>query len=178
MHVELGGNRYRSKLTSKHRGDYPHMTKRYFEDIDVGTVFDLGHFSVTRDDILEFAERYDPQPIHVDPEVAEESIYGGLIASGWHTGSLCMRQLANELMNDAASLGSFGLEELRWRKPLRPGDTVFVESEILDKRRSESHDDRGYISNELRGKNAEGELVISWRATNIFLRRDYAESAD
>lgn len=147
------------------------MATLYFEDIEVGTVYDLGSFSVDRDEIIGFAEQYDPQPIHTDPEAAEQSIYGGLIASGWHTSSLCMRQLALELINDTASMGSFGLEELRWQNPLRPGDTVTVEAEILEKRVSESRDDRGYVKNVVRAENGRGEPVVTWRATNIFLRR-------
>ncbi len=148
------------------------MTTRYYEDITPGETFDLGGFSLAREEMMAFAEQYDPQPIHIDPEAAEASMYGGLIASGWHTGARCMRQLADEFLADVESMGSFGLEHLTWSNPVRPGDRIAVSLEIIEKRTSESYPERGYITTELRGTNADGDEVISWRATNIFARRD------
>jgi acyl dehydratase len=143
----------------------------YYEDIDIGEVREIGQYTADRDELIQFAERYDPQPIHVDPETAADTMYGGIIASGWHTASACMALLVEGFLNDTASLGSFGLDELRWRTPVRPGDTVSVTHRITDKRESTTRDDRGYIENEVEATNEESEEVVFWRATNIFLKR-------
>jgi acyl dehydratase len=143
----------------------------YYEDVAEGDVRDLGRATVTESDIVEFAEQYDPQPFHVDPEAATGSPYGGLIASGWHTACLSMRLLAENFLNDAVSYGAFGLDELRWRNPVRPGDTIRVEHRVVSKRPSSSRDDRGYVENEVVGHVGDDEVVY-WRATNIFGRRD------
>jgi acyl dehydratase len=148
------------------------MTKRHYEDIEVGEVHDLGSYQVSAEEIQRFAERYDPQPFHVDPEAATESPYGGPIASGWHTGSICMRLAVEGFLNDTVTMGAFGLDELRWRTPLHAGDTVSATLEITGKRESGSRDDRGYIENEVTGTNGDGGEVIFWRATNIFGRRE------
>lgn len=147
------------------------MATLHYEDIDVGEVRELGSYRVTADELTAFAERYDPQPIHVNETVARESIHGGVIASGWHTASICMRLLVDGFLNDAASMGSFGLDELRWRAPVRAGDTITARSEITDKRESSSRNDRGYVQNELVAHNQNGQEVVFWRATNIFGKR-------
>lgn len=144
---------------------------RYYDDIDVGHTRELGSYTADRRELLEFAERYDPQPIHVDPEAAAETPYGGIIASGWHTASACMALLVEGFLNETATLGSFGLDELRWRTPVRPGDTVSVEARVLEKTESSTREDRGYIESEVEGTNGDGDEVIYWRATNIFLRQ-------
>jgi acyl dehydratase len=144
---------------------------RYYEDITVGERVELGSHTVTKAEIREFAERYDPQPIHVDEAAAAESVYGGLIASGWHTAAVCMRLLAEGFLNETESMGSPGLDELRWLAPVRPGDTLSASVEILDTRPSESREDRGYVKNRLVGRNQEGDDVITWEATNIIGRR-------
>ncbi|WP_410767457.1 MaoC family dehydratase [Haloferax sp. DFSO60] len=146
------------------------MPLRYYEDIPVGDVHDLGSYEADRSELLAFAERYDPQPIHVDPEIAAETMYGGVIASGWHTASSCMRLLVDGFLAETETLGSFGLEELRWRNPVYPGDEVSVEVRILEKTESTSRDDRGYITSETEATNQDGEEVVYWRATNIFLK--------
>lgn len=140
---------------------------RYYEDIDVGMTEDIGSVTVSESDIVEFAERYDPQPFHVDPEAAADSPYGGLIASGWHTACVCMRLLVESVLDGAETYGSFGLDELRWKNPVRPGDTVDVEHRVAGKRRSESRDDRGYVESEVTGY-VDGDEVVYWRATVIF----------
>jgi acyl dehydratase len=144
---------------------------RYFEDIDAGETHDLGSYTADREELLEFARQYDPQPIHVDPEAARGTMFGGLIASGWHTGASCMALFAEGFLNDVASLGAFGLEELRWRNPVRPGDTVYVSIEIRATQASESRDDRGYADIELTAENGDGDEVLFWDATNIILTR-------
>ena len=149
---------------------------RYFEEISADETHDLGSYRADREELLSFARRYDPQLIHTDPEVAKETMYGGLIASGWHTASACMALLVEEFLRETATLGSFGLEELRWRTPVRPGDTVYVELDVLDTTPSSSREDRGYVDLEVSAENADGEEVIYWRSTNIFLTRDAGDA--
>jgi len=145
---------------------------RYFEDITAGETHHLGSYNAEQRELIDFARRYDPQHIHVDPEVAQKTIYGGLIASGWHTAGSCMALLVAGFLSETATLGSFGLEELRWRTPVRPGDTVTAEAEVLETRASDSRDDRGYVTIDVRAENEDGEEVVYWRSTNIFLTRD------
>lgn len=144
----------------------------YFEDISAGDVRNLGSFSLTQEEMVSFANRYDPQPIHVDPAAAAESIFGGIIASGWQTGASCMRLLVDEFLNEAASMGALGAEEIRWPAPTRPGDAISVTNKVLGVRISESRDSRGYVRNRTRGENERGEEVISWIGTNIIARRE------
>lgn len=144
---------------------------RYFEDVEMGESHDLGAYTADREEMIAFARQYDPQPIHVDPEVAAETIYGGLIASGWHTAGSCMRLLVDGFLDDTASIGSFGLDELRWATPVRPGDTVRATLDVEETRESTSYDDRGYATLEVTAETDEGDEVIFWRSTNIFLRR-------
>jgi len=148
------------------------MPSLYFEDVEEGQVRDLGTFQLSRDEIVEFAERFDPQPIHTDEEAAEASVFGGLIASGWHTASACMRLIVDGLLIDAASMGAIGVDELRWTAPVRPGQTITVRNEVLETRESESRDDRGYVRNRTVGVNEEGEEVVSMVGVNIIGKRD------
>lgn len=147
------------------------MPSLYYEDFEEGQVRDLGTFTLTRDEIVEFAEQFDPQPIHVDEAAAEASVFGGLIASGWHTASACMRLIVESILADAASMGALGVDELRWKAPVRPGDTIEVRNEVLETRDSESRDDRGYVRNETVGVNKDGEVVISMVGVNIIGKR-------
>lgn len=144
---------------------------RYFEDIAAGETHDLGSYTADREELLSFARRYDPQRIHTDPDVAAETMYGGLIASGWHTAGACMALLVEGFLRETATLGSFGLEELRWQTPVRPGDTVGVELDVADKMPSSSREDRGYVDLEVTAENDDGDEVIYWLSTNIFLTR-------
>src|SRR5947209_17639388 len=98
------------------------MTPRYFEDYPPGAVFTAGAMPVTAAEILEFARKYDPQPMHTDPDAAAKARFGGLIASGWHTGAMMMRLFADNLLSPESSIASPGLDELRWLQPVRPGD--------------------------------------------------------
>ncbi|MBX0297325.1 MaoC family dehydratase [Haloarcula nitratireducens] len=148
------------------------MSDIYFEDIAEGTTRDVGSYTVSKEEMIAFSERYDPQPIHVDEEMASESTFGDIIASGWHTACLCMRLLVDEFLGEMASIGSPGLDELSWSTPVYAGDTLTVENEILDTRLSESRDDRGYVRNQTRAYNQDGDTVLSWIATTIVLRRD------
>src|SRR5215467_8239191 len=119
---------------------------RYLEDFTEGQVIDLGEETIREQEILDFARRFDAQPFHVDPEAAKKSIYGGLIASGWHTGSFFMGLLVRGLIHDVASLGAGGIDELRWQKPVRPGDRLRAKLTVAGVRNSTRHADRGLVS--------------------------------
>lgn len=145
---------------------------RFFEDIEAGETHDLGSYTADREELLSFARRYDPQPIHVDPAAAERTMYDGLIASGWHTAASCMALFFEGFLSETASLGSFGLEELRWPTPVRPGETVSAAVEVVETTASESRTDRGYVTNDVRAEKETGDEVLYWRSTNIFLTRE------
>jgi acyl dehydratase len=148
------------------------MMVRYYEDLEVGDVYELdGRYEVTKDDILEFAEQYDPQPFHLDEEAANESIFGSLAASGWHTASMCMRLLVDGFL-DEGSMGARGVDELRWKQPVHPGDTLRVEVEIVDKRVSESRPEVGHVRMKLVGYNQDDDPVIEWVGLGMQRRKD------
>jgi acyl dehydratase len=106
---------------------------RQFEDISVGETGSFGSYEVTAEEVVDFAERYDPQPFHTDPEAAAETSFGGLVASGWHTAAMTMRLLVENLLSEVATRGALGVDDLRWRVPVRPGQTLTVETEVLAK---------------------------------------------
>ena len=144
---------------------------RYYEDIEVGDTTEFGEYHVTKDELLEFAEQYDPQPFHTDEAAAEDSAFGQLVASGWHTASICMRLLVDGPMQDRAGMGARGVDELRWHQPVTPGDTLSIRTEVLEKRVSESDHTRGYVDTKLEGINQDGEVVISWIGLEMIARR-------
>jgi acyl dehydratase len=144
---------------------------RYFDDFQVGQVSEAGPYVVSREEILAFAHQFDPQPFHVDEEVARGSIYGGIIASGWHTASVAHRLLVTGVLADAAGMGSPGLDELRWLRPVRPGDALTLRVEILSTTPSRSKPDRGAIKCRLEVRNQQGELVMTEVANALFARR-------
>ena len=121
------------------------LKERYFEDYTPGEVHEFGSHTVSAEEIIEFAQRYDPQPFHTDPQAAAGSVYGGLIASGWMTGGLMMRMLVDHFLSPLSSMGSPGLDELRWARPVRPGDTLRVRVAVIEARRSQSKPDRGIL---------------------------------
>jgi len=139
---------------------------RYLEDFREGQTFELGEETITEREILEFARRFDGQPFHTDPEAAEKSIYGGLIASGWHTGSFFMGLLVRGLIHDVASLGAGGIDELRWQKPVRPGDKLRAKLTVVGVRNSTKHPDRGLVSlvGEMFNQLGERVLLLRWSA--------------
>ncbi len=146
--------------------------QRYFEDYIPGSVHEFGPIKADEQEMLEFARRYDPQVFHVDPEAAKETIYGGLIASGWFTCALMMKLYAAHYVSTVASLGSPGIDELRWILPLRPGDELSVRGEVLEARRSRSKPDRGVVISSLDVFNQKRERVMTMRVINLFLCRD------
>ena len=142
----------------------------YFEDFQAGQVIELGEVSLSEDEIIEFAQRFDPQPFHIDREVAARS-HGGVIASGWHTGSLMMRLVAEGLLNKSSNHPSPGMDELRWLKPVRAGDTLSVRCVILATRVSASKPDRGVVTTSWEARNQHGEPVMSAKVVCMFGRR-------
>jgi acyl dehydratase len=144
---------------------------RYFQDFTPGTVFEAGSVTVSESEIVEFATRYDPQPFHIDAEAARASIYGGLIASGWHTAALMMRLVVDGILADTAALGSPGVDELRWLLPVRPGDTLSVRMTVVEARASRSKPDRGLIRARFEVTNQDGALAMSQLALMFVLCR-------
>ncbi len=145
--------------------------KWYFEDFEVGKTIHVGSRSVTEEEIIDFATQFDPQPFHVDKTVAAKSIYGGVIASGWHTCSMIMRMMVDGFLRDAASLGSPGVDKVRWLKPVRGGDTLTVTTTALEVRPSASKPDRGVVVTLWQAKNQHGELVVTVEGMGMFKRR-------
>lgn len=143
----------------------------YWEDLTPGMIIDLGTYEVTREEILEFARRYDPQPFHTDEEAAGESIFGGLIASGWHTCAMMMRLLCDGLLLRSASLGSPGVDEVRWLRPVRPGDTLGATMEVVESRASTSKPDRGVIRSRWEVRNQQAEVVMTMEGMGMYRRR-------
>jgi len=144
---------------------------RYFEDFQVGDATDVGPVAVSEDEIIEFASRFDPQPFHVDPDAAASSPYGGLIASGWHTAALFMGMFVRAVLLDSASLGSPGVEEIRWTAPVRPGDTLTGRTTITAVQPSATNPSRGTVFTTNEVFNQKGERVMTLKARGFFARR-------
>ena len=135
---------------------------QYFEDLEIGTKASFGSYAVTRDEVIEFASRYDPQPFHLDDDFAAKTHFGRLSASGWHTAAMVMRILVDNMKaNPSAGLGSPGIDELRWVKPVYPGDTLRVETEVLSKRQSASRPEMGFFKSTLTVFNQHDEPVMT-----------------
>ena len=145
---------------------------QYYEDVAVGETEEFGEHRFDRAEIIDFAEQYDPQAFHTDEEAARDSAFGELVASGWHTAAVCMRLLVEGSLRDQAAMGARGVDELRWLHPVKPGDTLHVRTEVVDKRPSESNPDRGYVDTELEGVNGDGTVVISWIGLGMMAMRD------
>lgn len=143
----------------------------YFEDFEVGSRRELGSYLVTEEEILAFARQYDPQPFHIDKEAAAGSIYGGLISSGWMTCSIMMRLLVLSTTGKSASMGSPGVDEIRWLKPVYAGDTLTVVLNVLDTRPSQSRPDRGIVHTQWEATNQRGELVCTVKGMGMYGRR-------
>ena len=144
---------------------------RHWEDFQIGEVAEVGPVTVSEEEIVEFATRFDPQPFHIDPEAAKQSMFGGLIASGWHTAALYMGMFVRAVLLDSASLGSPGVDEIRWTAPVRPGDTLTGRSTVTDVQPSSKDPRRGtvFTSNEV--FNQDGVLVLTFKARGFFARR-------
>jgi acyl dehydratase len=143
----------------------------YFEDFHPGQQIDLGTRSVTEEEIIAFARQFDPQPFHIDHDAAAGSIFGGVIASGWHTCSMMMRMVVDGLMARSASMGSPGVDSVRWLRPVRPGDTLHVRYLTQDVRASNSRPDRGVVWSKWVATNQHGEEVCTIEGMGMFARR-------
>lgn len=142
----------------------------HYEEVRVGETFDCGTITVDEDEMLEFAARYDPQPIHTDPERARESIFGGLIASGWFTASLSARLLVQGFMNRTASMGGRGMDDLRWHTPVRAGDELSVSVEVVEKREFDPVPGVGEVHSEVVTTN-DDEPVLSMLGLGLVKER-------
>lgn len=141
-------------------------TARYFEDYPVGAVFEFGDIAVTEAEVLEFARRFDPQDMHVDPESAAKGEFGGLIASGWHTAAMMMRLFAEHYL-PKGGLASPGIDELRWTRPVRPGDRLSIRVTVLEAVRSRSKPDRGMVRTSVEVLNQRAEAVMTAKPMNM-----------
>lgn len=144
---------------------------RYLEDIAVGERRQLGKKTIGREEIVAFAREFDPQPFHLDEAAAARSHFGGLVASGWHTASVAMRLFVDGMVGEIASMGSPGVDELRWLAPLRPGDTVSLQTEIVAVEPSRSRPDRGSVRVRYELTNQRDELVLTMIGIGIIARR-------
>ena len=145
----------------------------YYEDIAVGTKRSFGHYEVTREEVMEFASKYDPQPFHLDDEAAAQTHFGRLSASGWHTCAMTMAMLVENMKSErSASLGSPGVDQLRWKKPVYPGDTLRCETEVIEKRRSTSRPEMGIFKSRSRTFNQHDEVVLEMISNGLIRTRD------
>ena len=147
------------------------MINIYWEDLVPGTVRQLGTVTPNREEIIEFAQKFDPQPFHLSEEGGRASLFGGLCASGWHTCSMAMGLIVRNFLFEASSLGSPGLDNIRWLKPVQPGDTLRLEHEILESRPSKSKPDVGLIRTVWRMYNQRDEQVLHMEGASMFRRR-------
>jgi acyl dehydratase len=148
------------------------IEKRYFEDYEEGSVHEFGCATVEAEEIVDFGKRYDPQVFHTDPVEATKTFFGGLVASGWLTAALTMRLIVDHYLSHVASLGSPGVDELRWLKPVRPGNRLSVRISILEARRSRTKPDRGIVRSFVETLNQDHEVVMSWKGMNMLQCRN------
>ena len=145
----------------------------YFEDIEVGATQSFGQYEVTREEVIDFASKYDPQPFHLDDEAASKTHFGRLSASGWHTCAMTMAMLVENMKSNAqAGLGSPGVDQLRWLRPVYPGDTLRCETEVLEKRRSKSRPEMGLFKSACRVFNQDGVQVLDMVSNGLIVVRD------
>lgn len=155
------------------RFDVP-LDQRYFEHYVPGDVFEFGAVEVTEAEVVEFARRFDPQDIHADAAAAAQGPFGGLIASGWHTAALMMRLVVEHYLSSVASLASPGIDELRWAKPVRPGDRLGLRVTVLAAERSRTKPDRGMVRSLFEVVNQRGDVVMRMTAMNLLKCRPSA----
>ncbi len=149
----------------------------YWEDMLPGSVRDLGTITPTREEIIAFASQFDPQPFHLDDEAAKASVFGSLCASGWHTCAMAMRLMVTNFLHESSSLGSPGLENLQWKKPVLPNDTLRLQHKILASRPMQSKPDVGLVRTQWEMHNQHGDLVLHMEGWGMFRRRHPAQEA-
>ena len=143
----------------------------HFEDVEVGQTVRFGRYEVTAEEIVEDARQFDPQPFHLDEQAARQSMFGGLIASGWHTGAMFIRMVCDHLVPGTATTGAVGFDDLKWLKPVRPGDVLSVESRIKEKIESKSRHGVGTVKVESRVLNQRDEAVMSLISLVLYRKR-------
>lgn len=154
------------------------MSPRYcFEDFEVGRTVAFGRHVVSKDEIIDFAREFDPQPVHLDEEVAKTTLAKGLCASGFHTCGMLMRMMCDSFVNQSSSLGSPGVDEVKWMKPVRPGDVLTGRYTVLDKRVTRSRPDVGVCKMRLEALNGDGDVVMSWVSAQFLRLRDARNGA-
>jgi acyl dehydratase len=153
------------------------VPRYYFEDFSPGWVAEYGPRRVTREEMIGFAAQYDPQPMHLDEEAARGTMLGGLGASGWHTCCIMMKIIADGLLLDSASMGAPGVDEVRWLKPVRPGDSLTVRGSVLSTRPSHSRPDRGFVNFHWEVYNDRAEKVMTLICPQMLLRRNPGAAA-
>ncbi len=146
--------------------------ERYFEDYAVGEIAEFGDYLITQEEIVSFAKAYDPQAFHIDPEAAKASSFGGLAASGWMTGAVVMRMMCDYFIPAASAMGSPGLDQLRWPRPVRPGDRLRVRVTVLEARRSQSKPDRGVLLLRQEAINQDHKIVMLIEAWGMYRCRN------
>ena len=143
----------------------------YWEDVLIGQTHRFGRYEVTAEEIVEFARQFDPQPFHLDVDAAKQSIFGGLIASGWHTGAMFIRMINDHAIPRTATTGAIGFDDLKWLKPVRPGDILSVESRIMDKVDTPSRHGTGIVKIESRVLDQRDEAVMTLTSLVLYRRR-------
>ena len=149
----------------------PQNIKYYWEDFAVGQTRDLGTISPTREEIITFASQFDPQPFHLDDDAAKASVFGGLCASGWHTCAMAMRLMVTNFLHETSSLGSPGLENIQWRKPVYPGDVLRLQNTVLETKPMGKRPDVGMTRNHWEMFNQNGDKVLNMEGWGMFRRR-------
>jgi acyl dehydratase len=144
----------------------------YWEDFPVGNVREFGAYAVTREAVLAFASQFDPQPFHLDDAAAKASLFGALSASGWHTCAMAMRMMCDDYLLESSSLGSPGIDNLRWLKPVFPGDTLSIRLTVLESRPMGSRPKVGLVQSQWEVLNQEREVVLSMTGWGMFGRRE------
>ncbi|MGE0876359.1 MAG: MaoC family dehydratase [Burkholderiales bacterium] len=147
------------------------MSTLYWEDFEIGSAVDMGSHTFTADDIVAYARQFDPQPFHIDPDAAKRSVFGGLIASGWHTCAVGMRLMCDDYINRSMSMGAPGVDNIRWPNPVRAGDTITYRRVLLEKRASNSRPEMGLLKTRWEAVNQHGETVLSMEGWGMFGRR-------
>jgi acyl dehydratase len=150
----------------------------WWEDFPVGHVREFGGLTVSRDDVIAFARAYDPQPFHLDDAAAQRSLFGRLTASGWHTAALAMRMMCDAYLLESAALGSPGVDNLRWLKPVHPGDTLHVKLTVLEARPMASRPHVGLVRSHWDVSNQHGEIVMTMQGWGMFRRRPERQQVD
>ena len=149
----------------------PSQATLWWEDFSVGDSTEMGRHTFTEEEIVAFARQFDPQPFHIDREAAKASIYGGLIASGWHTCSVGMRMMCETYINRSISMGSPGVDNIRWLKPVRPGDTLVYSRTVLEARSSRSRPEAGLVKSRWEAVNQRGERVLTMEGWGMLARK-------